>query len=64
VNSPLVRERQSLAQRANANSSTEAAANMTLVLWSYKYYTTMDMVCIETDSMSATAQGVEPEQRM
>jgi len=31
---------------------------MALALWNYKYYTTMDTVCMETYSMSAAAQGV------
>jgi len=37
---------------------------MALALWNYKYYITMDTVCIETYSMSAAAQGVESKQKV
>jgi len=64
VDGPFAGEHQTLAPRASANPTTGAAANMALTLWNYKYYTTMDTVCIETYSMSAAAQGGESKQRM
>jgi len=64
VDGPFAGEHQTLAQRASAHPTTEVAANMTLALWNYKYYTTMDTVSIETYFMSATAQGVESKQRV
>jgi len=63
VDGPFAGEHRTLAPRASANPTTGATANMALALWNYKYYTTMDTVCIETYSMSATAQGVESKQR-
>ncbi|GAI19687.1 unnamed protein product [marine sediment metagenome] len=64
MDGPFAGRHQALAQRASANPTTGAAANMALALWNYKYYTTMDTVCIETYFMSATAQGVEFKQRV
>ena len=64
MDGPFAREHQTLAQRASANPTTGATANIALALWNYKYYTTMNTVCIETYSVSATAQGVESKQKV